>query len=344
MGRNADARSFGTKLLDLREVGGRRLLAKPLDAPATVGGQQEHELDLRSTGGLDGRLRLREPDVVKLADGRIPGIPHLAEGGLVVEPDPSRGQAAGQLQHGIAPAPEVPALRSPSQRPLERVAVGVHEAGKRKPLRHRARLPFAANGSFCTDPERDFVAGPLMAARAISAPLAQIPNALTVLRLALIPLFVVLVLGTDGEGSYVAAGLFAFAGATDQVDGWLARRWNVESTFGQLADPLADRLMIDAAVILLWLDGRLPWPALVVILVRDAALVGGYGLIMTRGYELSVSWLGKAGTWLLYAGLTGMLASDERTTWALALFWSGLAVAMVAAVLYAVTAPRSFGG
>jgi len=222
--------------------------------------------------------------------------------------------------------------------------MGVHEAGKRKPLGHRARLPFAVNAPFHTDPERLGVAEQLMGARAISAPLAQLPNALTLLRLALIPLFVVFVLGTDGEGSYLAAAVFAFAGATDQVDGWLARRWSVESNFGKLADPLADRLMIDAAVILLWLDGRLPWPALVVILVRDAALIGGYGLIMTRGYELSVSWFGKAGTWVLYAAVTGMLASDEGTTWALALFWSGLAVAMVAAVLYAVTAPRSFGG
>jgi len=344
MGCNADACSFGTKLLDLREVGGRGVLAETLDAPATVGGQKEHEFDSGSTGGLDRRLRLREPDVMKLADGRITGVPHLPKGGLVVEPDPCRVQAAGQLQHGIAPAPEVCALRSPSQRPLKRVAVSVHEAGKRKPLRHRARLPFAANGPFRTDPKRDSVAGLLMGARAISTPHAQIPNALTILRLALIPLFVVLVLGTDGEGSYVAAGVFAFAGATDQLDGWLARRWHVESTFGRLADPLADRLMIDAAVILLWLDGRLPWPALVVILVRDAALVGGYGLVMTRGYELSVSWLGKAGTWLLYAAVTAMIASDEGTTWALALFWSGLAVAMIAAVLYAVTAPRSFGG
>jgi CDP-diacylglycerol--glycerol-3-phosphate 3-phosphatidyltransferase len=182
-----------------------------------------------------------------------------------------------------------------------------------------------------------------MAARAVSAPLAKLPNALTLLRLALIPLFVALVLGTDGEGSYLAAGVFAFAGATDQLDGFLARRWHVESSFGRLADPLADRLMIDAAVILLWLDGRLPWPALVVILVRDAALIGGYGLGMTRGYELSVNWLGKAGTWILYAALTGMLASGEGTTWALALFWSGLAVAIVAALLYAVTAPRSLG-
>jgi CDP-diacylglycerol--glycerol-3-phosphate 3-phosphatidyltransferase len=63
-----------------------------------------------------------------------------------------------------------------------------------------------------------------MATRVVPAPLAQIPNALTVLRLAAIPVFVVLMLGTDGEGSYVLAALFAAAALTDQIDGFLARR------------------------------------------------------------------------------------------------------------------------
>ena len=173
-----------------------------------------------------------------------------------------------------------------------------------------------------------------MATQAAPRSLAQIPNALTVVRMAQIPVFVLVVLGTDGEGSYVAAGLFAAAGATDQIDGWLARRWRVESEFGRFADPLADRLMIDAAVVLLWLDGRLPWPALAIILVRDVALLGGYGLVMTRGYEFSVSALGKAATWVLYAGLTGVLASDEGAVWPLALFWAGVGLAVAAAVLY----------
>ncbi len=172
-------------------------------------------------------------------------------------------------------------------------------------------------------------------------PLAQIPNALTVVRLALIPIFVVVVLGTDGEGSYAAAGLFAAAGLTDQIDGWLARRWRVESDFGKLADPLADRLMIDAAVVLLWLDGRLPWPALAVILLRDVALIGGYGLVMNRGYEFSVSTLGKVATWILYAALTVLLASGEGATWALALFWAGLGIALAAAILYVASALKS---
>ena len=91
-----------------------------------------------------------------------------------------------------------------------------------------------------------------MATRAVPAPLAQLPNALTVARLAAIPAFVVLLASTDGGHSWPAGIVFGVAGVTDQVDGWLARRWRVESQFGKVADPLADRLLIDAAVILLW--------------------------------------------------------------------------------------------
>ena len=97
-----------------------------------------------------------------------------------------------------------------------------------------------------------------MATRAVSAPLARLPNALTILRLALIPLFIAVFLAAEDGSSWAAAIIFAIAGVTDQLDGWLARRWHVESRFGRLADPLADRLMIDAAVILLWLDDKLP--------------------------------------------------------------------------------------
>jgi CDP-diacylglycerol--glycerol-3-phosphate 3-phosphatidyltransferase len=180
----------------------------------------------------------------------------------------------------------------------------------------------------------------MMAARAIPAPLAQLPNALTVFRFALIPLFVVLLLADDGAGSWTTAAVFALAGATDQVDGWLARRWRAESQFGKLADPLADRLMIDAAVILLWLDGRLPWPALAVILARDAGLVLGYPAVRRRGYEFEVNELGKLATWVLYASLIGVVASDEGTTWPLVLFWTGLALAVTAAALYVAKAWR----
>jgi CDP-diacylglycerol--glycerol-3-phosphate 3-phosphatidyltransferase len=180
-----------------------------------------------------------------------------------------------------------------------------------------------------------------MATRVVPAPLAQLPNALTILRLFAIPVFVVLLLRTDGEGSYALAGLFAAAALTDQVDGYLARRWHVESEFGKFADPLADRLMIDAAVLLLCLDGRLPWVALGIVLARDAVLIGGYGLVRDRGYEFSVSALGKAATWVLYAAITGVIASDDGTAWPLALFWSGVGLAVLAAVFYVLGAVRA---
>jgi CDP-diacylglycerol--glycerol-3-phosphate 3-phosphatidyltransferase len=179
-----------------------------------------------------------------------------------------------------------------------------------------------------------------MAARAVSTPLAYVPNALTLFRFALIPVFCVLVLAADGEGSYVAAAVFALAGATDQLDGYLARRWHVESRFGTFADPLADRIMIDAAVVLCWLDGRLPWVALALILVRDGALVLGYPLVRGHGYEFEVNFLGKLSTWVLYAALVGVVASDEGTTWPLVLFWTGLALALAAAVQYLAKAGR----
>jgi CDP-diacylglycerol--glycerol-3-phosphate 3-phosphatidyltransferase len=174
-----------------------------------------------------------------------------------------------------------------------------------------------------------------MATRAVPAPLAQLPNALTVVRLALIPIFVVLVLGSDEGHSWPAALVFAAAGITDQVDGWLARRWQVESEFGRYFDPLADRLIIDAAVVLLWLEGRLPWIALAVILVRDGLLVLATPAATRRGYEFSVNFLGKAATWGLYASLAFVLATPQGTEWPLWLFWASVGLALAAGGLYA---------
>src|SRR5205085_5027716 len=113
-----------------------------------------------------------------------------------------------------------------------------------------------------------------MATPAVSLRLGQLPNALTVARFALVPVFVVLLVRADGGHSWPAGIVFGVAGITDQIDGWLARRWRVESEFGKYADPLADRLMIDAAVLLLFLADRLPWPALAIVLGRDLLLIG----------------------------------------------------------------------
>ena len=181
-----------------------------------------------------------------------------------------------------------------------------------------------------------------MATRVVSAPLRALPNALTILRLGLIPVFVALMLADD-PANWPAGIVFGVAGITDQVDGYLARRWHVESQFGKVADPLADRLMIDAAAVMLLIDGRLPWYASAVILARDFLMVAGYRLVVPRGYDFEVSRLGKLATWVLYASIGLVIVTDEGVAWPVWLFWIGVALAVVAAFQYLQKARREVG-
>jgi CDP-diacylglycerol--glycerol-3-phosphate 3-phosphatidyltransferase len=166
----------------------------------------------------------------------------------------------------------------------------------------------------------------------------KIPNALTIVRFAAIPVFAWLYLEA-GDGAAWGAGLF-FAGAalTDQVDGYLARRWHVESRFGKVADPLADRLMIGTAVVLMWATGRMLIAAAAIILARDLLLVLGYKVLAPRGLELDVTFLGKLATWILYAALGFLLVTEEGTTWPLVVLWVGIALALAAGAQYVLRA------
>jgi len=167
----------------------------------------------------------------------------------------------------------------------------------------------------------------------------QLPNALTIGRFFLIPVYVALITTAHGGRSWPAAIVFGVAGVTDQIDGYLARRWNVESEFGKIADPLADRLMIDAAVILLIHAGRLPWVALLIPL-RDLVALVGTPIVIGRGYAFRVNLVGKTATWLLYAALGFVMVTHKGTAWPLWIFWCGLVLALVALAEYALRARR----
>lgn len=172
----------------------------------------------------------------------------------------------------------------------------------------------------------------------------SIPNALTIARFAAIPVFVWLYLDA-GDGAAWGAGIFfAAAALTDQLDGYLARRWHVESRFGTVADPLADRLMIGTAAILMLATGRIPLLAALVIVGRDVLLVLGYKLLAPRGLELEVTFLGKLATWVLYAALGLVLVTAEDTTWPLVLLWIGVALSLGAGAQYALRAWREVRG
>jgi CDP-diacylglycerol--glycerol-3-phosphate 3-phosphatidyltransferase len=321
VGGKADRNSGAAQLLELAQVVGDRGLPHALEPAAAVRSEQQDEHDACLIGRFHGSTRLGEPQIVKLADRGVPGVSHLAVRRRIEAPDRMGSLPLGLGEHHVTPLPEVPAPGATAQRPLEGVRVSVHEAGQPECLAHRL-YPFS------------------MATRVVPAPLTRIPNALTLLRLALIPLFVALFIRAEDGSSWAAGWVFLVAGVTDQVDGWLARRWRVESQFGKLADPLADRLMIDAAVILLAVEDKLPWPAALVVVGRDVLLVGGYKLLVPQGYELSVSKLGKAATWLLYLSVGLLVVVGQDTEWPLWLFWVALALALVAAAQYVAKARR----
>jgi CDP-diacylglycerol--glycerol-3-phosphate 3-phosphatidyltransferase len=168
----------------------------------------------------------------------------------------------------------------------------------------------------------------------------HVPNALTIARFAAIPVFAWLYLEAGDGPAWGAGVFFAAAALTDQLDGYLARRWHVESRFGKVADPLADRLMIGTAVVLMWATGRIPAIAAIVVLARDLALIVGYKLLRPSGYELEVTFLGKLATWVLYAALGLVLLTEEGTRWPLVLLWIGVFLSIGAGVQYALRAGR----
>jgi len=168
-----------------------------------------------------------------------------------------------------------------------------------------------------------------------------LPNLLSVVRLAGVPVFLWLVLGPEADGWALA--LLAVSGVTDFLDGYLARRLHQTSTLGQILDPVADRLYILAVVVGLALRDVIPWWAALSLPLRDLLLWGLVPLLRTRGYSaLPVHFLGKAATFnLLYAFPLLLLGDGEGTVatladvfgWAFALW--GIGLYWWAGILYA---------
>jgi cardiolipin synthase len=179
------------------------------------------------------------------------------------------------------------------------------------------------------------------AARQVDAGVWTLPNLLSAVRLALIPVFLWLVLGPEADGW--ALGLLVVSGVTDWLDGWLARRWGQTSVLGQVLDPVADRLYILAVVVGLALREVIPWWLAVSLPLRDALMWLLVPLLRTRGYSaLPVHFLGKAATFnLLYAFPLLLLGDGEGVVadlaqvfgWAFAIW--GVGLYWWAGVLYA---------
>ena len=181
--------------------------------------------------------------------------------------------------------------------------------------------------------------GPLGPSRRVSSAIRTVPNAVTLLRLLLVPVCAwLLATGRYGWGLV----LTALVGSTDWVDGWLARRYGQVSRVGQLLDPLADRLLIASVAIALVVSGVVPWQAAVLLVARDLFLLAGWPLLKRRGIEPpEVVLLGKAATLvLLFAlpvltlGATGLAVAGAAHVLGLAGLWVGVAMYYLAGAVY----------
>jgi CDP-diacylglycerol--glycerol-3-phosphate 3-phosphatidyltransferase len=173
----------------------------------------------------------------------------------------------------------------------------------------------------------------------------NVANVLTGLRIVLVPVFLVALFVGDGHETYwrvVAFIVFTVAVITDRFDGAIARSYGMVTEFGKLADPIADKALIGAALIGLSLLGDLPWWVTVVILVREVA-VTILRLVVIRGGVIAASRGGKLKT-LVQSVAIGLFILPLNGAWltcAWAFMWAAIVLTVVTGVDYLVSAVRS---
>ena len=174
-----------------------------------------------------------------------------------------------------------------------------------------------------------------------------IPNGLSVVRLACIPVFLWLLFTRDDR--WHAAVLLGVLGATDWVDGYVARHFNQVSNLGKILDPTADRILLGVGVIAILIDGSVPPWVAVSTIVREVLVSSAVvGLAALGARRIDVQWVGKAGTFALMFAFPFFLAGHSTVSWhaiAHLLGWAfaipGVALSWYAAATYVPAARRA---
>jgi CDP-diacylglycerol--glycerol-3-phosphate 3-phosphatidyltransferase len=163
----------------------------------------------------------------------------------------------------------------------------------------------------------------------------NLPNLLTVLRILLVPVLVVALLSRGGQTSDVlAAVVFAAASVTDALDGWLARTREQITTFGKLMDPVADKLLIIAALLSLVSLGRLAaWVAMVIV-AREFAVTVARISARSEGVVIAANWWGKVKTGVQVLTIFLLILLVPSPTWIDWLVYLMVAVTVISGVDY----------
>jgi CDP-diacylglycerol--glycerol-3-phosphate 3-phosphatidyltransferase len=159
-------------------------------------------------------------------------------------------------------------------------------------------------------------------------------NVLTLVRVALIPVLVAVLLSALPEADLLAAIVFVIASATDALDGWIARRRSMVTAFGKLMDPLADKLLITAALVSLVALYRLDaWVAMVII-AREFAVTGLRMLAVEQGHVISASVWGKLKTTTQVAMVLALIWVDRPAAWVDILIYVTVAITVLSGADY----------
>ena len=163
----------------------------------------------------------------------------------------------------------------------------------------------------------------------------NLPNVLTVIRILLVPVLVVVLLGETANGDLWAAIVFGLASATDAMDGYLARTRNAITNFGKLMDPIADKLLIIAALVaLVSLDRLAAWVAMVII-ARELTVTVTRMQATQHGLVIASNWWGKAKTITQVAAIFFLIAIGHPTpVWVDGLVYGMVAITIVSGVDY----------
>ncbi len=142
------------------------------------------------------------------------------------------------------------------------------------------------------------------------------PNAITAVRLACIPLFVILLLRPDHAGWYSAAILLGALGVTDGVDGYVARHFDQVSTVGKVIDPVADRMLLGVAGLSIIAVGAVPLWVGIAAISREVLVAAGFVYVAAvGGRRMDVQWAGKAGTFGLMVAFPLFLIGHANDNW-----------------------------
>lgn len=135
----------------------------------------------------------------------------------------------------------------------------------------------------------------------------NLPNILTLMRIAAIPLLAALLMSPSRSACFWAAALFSAASVTDWLDGYLARRMGIETVFGKFLDPIADKLIVMAVLIMILPYNRIPAWMVLVILGREIVITGLRGIASTEGIIIQASDLGKYKTIFQIVAIIGLV-------------------------------------